>query len=75
LHFTLFQDLPDLHGQSCKGKGLGDEVMTHVEGAAGTNQAQWDAGGLAAGVYLAVVEVTGPSGFVGRQILKFAVVP
>jgi hypothetical protein len=49
--------------------------MTHVEGAAGTNQAQWDAGGLAAGVYLAVVEVTGPSGFVGRQILKFAVVP
>ena len=51
------------------------ELVGKVQGAAGSGQATWDSSGLASGLYLAVVEVTGPAGFVDRKILQIAILP
>ena len=50
------------------------ELVNGVEGAAGTNQALWNATGLASGLYLAAVDlVDANGGIAGRQILKIVV--
>lgn len=50
------------------------ELVRVVEGEPGSNQAQWDAAGLASGVYLGVVEVRGPDGgLLSRQTVKLMV--
>ncbi len=47
------------------------ELVTKVVGQAGTDQATWNASGVASGLYLAVVDLTNPNGnSLGRQILK-----
>jgi hypothetical protein len=49
--------------------------VTTIEGPAGTNQAAWNASGLASGIYLAVVDISSTNGTqLGRQILKVAVI-
>jgi hypothetical protein len=49
--------------------------VTTIEGPAGTNQAAWNASGLASGIYLAVVDLSGANGAqLGRQVLKVAVI-
>ena len=51
------------------------ELVTKIAGQAGTDQATWNAAGLASGVYLAVVDLTNPNGnSLGRQIVKVAVI-
>ena len=50
------------------------ELVTKLQGDTGTNQAIWDASGIASGVYLAVVETENVNGgVIGSQILKILV--
>ncbi|HTC21465.1 MAG TPA: hypothetical protein VK859_11495, partial [bacterium] len=51
------------------------ELVTTLEGGAGTNQASWNATGIASGLYLAVVNLTDSNGTsLGRQALKLIVI-
>ncbi len=53
---------------------LAGELVQASTGAAGTNQASWDASQVASGAYLAVVEILNPNGgLAGKQILKLIV--
>ena len=54
---------------------LDGELIGQFEGAPGTNQVVWDAGGAASGMYLAAVEEINTDGLVkNRKILKILVV-
>lgn len=54
---------------------IAGERVTTLQGALGTNQALWNAAGLASGLYLAVVEVSNSQGgLIQRQVLKVEVV-
>jgi len=54
---------------------MAGELVGSVEGAAGANEAVWDAGGRASGIYLAVVEMVGDKGgILARQTVKVLVV-
>ncbi len=51
------------------------ELVQKISGPVGTNQATWNASGLASGIYLAVVDLTNANGYsMGRQIVKVAVI-
>jgi hypothetical protein len=51
------------------------ELVTKIVGQPGTNQATWNASGLASGVYLAVVDLDNSNGnSMGRQTLKVALI-
>jgi hypothetical protein len=51
------------------------ELIKVVEGPDGTNEANWDASGMASGVYIALVELSNPNGgFMGRQTLRLVVI-
>ncbi len=51
------------------------ELVKSLLGGPGTNQALWDAGSTASGLYLAVVEISNLNGGItGRQVLKIIVV-
>ncbi len=51
------------------------ELVAKIQGPSGTNQAAWDASGLASGIYLALVNLTASNGtHLGRQVLKMAVI-
>ena len=43
------------------------EKVGAVQGSSGTGEAAWNAGGLASGLYIAVVEIYGGNGFLSRQ--------
>ena len=43
------------------------ELVGTVQGANGTGEADWNAGGRASGLYIAVVEIYGSEGFLARQ--------
>jgi hypothetical protein len=50
------------------------ELVRTVQGDPGTNQASWDATGLASGVYFTVMELSDPKGIsLGRQTVKILV--
>lgn len=51
------------------------ELVKSLLGDPGSNQALWDTGSTASGLYLAVVEISNPGGGItGRQILKIVIV-
>jgi hypothetical protein len=53
----------------------GELVQSPASGQAGTNLAQWDASGVASGMYIAVVDaLNAQGGLVGRQRLKIVVI-
>ncbi len=49
------------------------ELASTAQGSTGSNQVSWDSAGMARGLYLAVVELYGPNGFVGRQVTHIVV--
>jgi uncharacterized repeat protein (TIGR01451 family) len=61
--FTLLVRVYDLSG----------ELVAKAQGAPGRNQVDWDAAGLASGVYIAVVDLSGPNGLVTRQSTRLLV--
>jgi hypothetical protein len=50
------------------------ELVASEQGLVGANQVQWDAGGKASGLYLAVVDLKDHQGLLQRQNLKLAVI-
>ncbi len=49
------------------------ELVGTVKGPAGSDQAAWNAQGMASGLYFTVVDVEGPNGLVGRKTAKLLV--
>ena len=52
---------------------LAGELVGVAQGSPGSNQLTWDTAGMASGLYIAVVDLYGPNGFVQRKTTRLVV--